>query len=233
GGSPIPLFFAWQNRADLLDPSQTRADVQNPAFKEAVDYYVDFFREGSSPREVGGLTNFYQAFASGYFAMFISGPWEVKGLRDKVPALAGKWGVAPLPPKKEGGSRASVAGGSSLVILKDARHREQAWALIEYLSRPEVQAAFYQATTDLPARISAWKDPQLARDTEILAFYRQLQDARPTPKLPEWEQLADKLGVWVEKAVYGKVDTCKAMAGLSRDLDQVLEKRRWLKARKR
>lgn len=230
-GSPIPLFFAWQNGADLLNADATLSTVRTRAFEEAVSYYAGFFEQGASPREAGGLTNFYQAFADGLFAMFISGPWDVQGLREKMPAIKGKWAVAPLPPRFVGGPRSSLAGGSSLVVFKNARHPDQAWQLIEYLSQPAVQAAFYDATTDLPARRSAWRSANLAGDPAVGAFYTQLQAARPAPQVPEWEQLADKLGGWVEKVVYGKTSSHKAMAGLAPELDAILEKRRWLKAR--
>jgi multiple sugar transport system substrate-binding protein len=231
GGSPIPLFFAWQNGAELLDADATVATVRTRAFEEAVDFYADFFEKGSSPREAGGLTNFYQAFADGLFAMFISGPWEVQGLRQKLPQLAGKWAVAPLPPRYKGGPRSSLAGGSSLVVFKNARHSDQAWQLIEYLSQPAVQAAFYEATTDLPARRSAWRSASLAGDPAVNAFYTQLLAARPAPQVPEWEQLQDKLGGWIERVVYGKASSRDALAGLATDLDAILEKRRWLKTR--
>ena len=231
GGSPIPLFFAWQNGADLLNPDATLSTVRTPAFEEAVSYYADFFNQGSSPREAGGLTNFYKAFADGLFAMFISGPWDVQGLREKMPQLKGKWAVAPLPPRFKGGPRSSLAGGSSLVVFKDARLPDQAWQLVEFLSKPDVQAAFYDATTDLPARRSAWRSPKLAGDPAVGAFYTQLLEARPAPQVPEWEQLQDKLGTSIEKVVYGKASSHDAMAGLALELDKILEKRRWLKAK--
>lgn len=231
GGSPIPLFFAWQNGADILDADALHGQVETAAFQEAVDYYVDFFKAGSSPREVGDQTNFYQAFAEGAFGMFISGPWEVQGLREKMPGLTGKWAVAPMPAKLAGGKRSSSAGGSSLVIFKSSRHQAQAWALISYLSEPSVQADFYGVTADLPARRSAWADPRLAHDAAVRAFYDQLRDAHPAPPIPEWEQIADKLGGWVEQAVYGKATTRAAMAGLQGDIEGILSKRRYLKSR--
>jgi multiple sugar transport system substrate-binding protein len=232
-GSPIPLFFAWQNGADLLDATLTHAAVETPAFREALDHYVDFFRRGVSPREIGALTNFYQAFADGAFASFVSGPWEVKGLRDRAPQIDGRWAVAPLPAKEAGGSRASLAGGSSLVVFRTADPAAEAWALVEYLSRPEVQLAFYQATLDLPARRSSWRAPVLADDPHARAFYVQLEHARPPPQVPEWEQLADRLGRWVEQLVHGESTTEEATLGLSRDIDAILEKRRWLLSRRR
>jgi multiple sugar transport system substrate-binding protein len=230
-GVTVPLFLAWQNGADLVNATATEATVTSPAFVEAVDFYAGFFRNHSSPREVGGLTNFQQAFVDGAFTMFISGPWDAQGLHERHPELDGRWAVAPLPAKTIGGSRASMAGGSSLVIFQASKKAQAAWTLIAFLSQPEVQAKFYAATADLPARRSAWQLAGLGAKPEAMAFYAQLQDTRPVPPVPEWEQLADKLGIWTEKVVYGRLSAKEAMTGLQGEMDQILSKRRWLLAR--
>ncbi|MBC7543103.1 MAG: sugar ABC transporter substrate-binding protein [Candidatus Sericytochromatia bacterium] len=230
-GVTVPLFLAWQNGGDLVNATATEATVTSPAFIEAVSFYAEFFRVQSSPREVGGLTNFQQAFVDGAFAMFISGPWDAQGLHERHPEMDGKWAVAPLPAKKLGGSRASMAGGSSLVIFRASKKADEAWKLIEYLSQPDVQAKFHAATADLPARRSAWQLAGLSAKPEAMAFFAQLQDTRPVPSVPEWEQLADKLGIWTEKVVYGRMPADQAMTSLQAEMNQILSKRRWLLSR--
>ncbi len=231
GGDPIPLYMAWQQGADLIDMGTLTGRARAPAFARAVDFYVRCFAEGAAPRETGGLTNFYQAFAAGDVAMFVSGPWNVGALRAKVPELTGKWAVAPLPATRAGGPRTSVAGGSALAVFARSKRQDQAWALVSYLARPDVQRAFHALTGDLPARKSAWRGKAL-EDPAARAFYAQMQDARPVAALPEWELLATKLGAWVERAVYGQLTVEAAMRGLDEDIDRALEKRRWLATRR-
>ena len=79
---------------------------------------------------------------------------------------------------------------------------------------PAIQRAFYHLTNDLPARKSAWTGPELTDDI-ARAFYAQLQDARPAPAVPEWEQVAARLGGWVEQAVYGRTDVKSAPQALA------------------
>lgn len=232
GGDPIPLYMAWQQGADLIDMASLTGRASQPAFTRAVDFYVRCFTEGAAPREAGGLTNFYQAFAAGDVAMFVSGPWNVGALREKMPELAGKWAVARLPATRAGGPRTSVAGGSALAVFKRSRRQDEAWALISYLARPEVQREFHALTGDLPARKSAWRG-QALEDPVAKAFYAQMQDARPVAAVPEWELLATKLGAWVERAVYGELTVEAAMRGLDGDIDRALEKRRWLASRRK
>lgn len=230
GGDPVPLYMAWQAGADLIDPQTLTGRASQPAFAQAVSFYVRCFKEGAAPREAGGLTNFYQAFAAGDVSMFISGPWNVGALREKVPELTGKWAVSPLPALQAGGPRTSIAGGSALAIFAASQHKADAWKLVSFLARPGVQAAFHGLTGDLPARQDAWGGPAL-QDPVAQVFKTQMLDARPVASVPEWELLATKLGSWVERAVYEQVTVEAAMKGLDADIDHALEKSRWLATR--
>ena len=54
---------------------------------------------------------------------------------------------------------------------------------------------------------------------------------RATPKVPEWERIATRLTHYLELAVRGDLELDAALAALDRDVDVILEKRRWLRAR--
>ncbi|HEV7588261.1 MAG TPA: hypothetical protein VGO40_09100, partial [Longimicrobium sp.] len=124
------------------------------------------------------------------------------------------------------------AGGASLVVFRASRHPELAWALVEFLSRPERQVQFYALTGDLPARREAWADSALAGNRYARAFRVQLERVAATPKVPEWEQIATRLADYSEKAVRNTETVDAALAALDRDVDGMLEKRRWLLARR-
>lgn len=51
---------------------------------------------------------------------------------------------------------------------------------------------------------------------------------RSPPKVPEWERIASKITDYAEAAVRGELSMEQALAGLDRDVDALLEKRRWL-----
>jgi multiple sugar transport system substrate-binding protein len=130
-------------------------------------------------------------------------------------------------------SGVSLAGGSSLVLFRGSRHPEAAWRLIEFLLRPEQQVRFYHLTGDLPAHREAWNDTALAGDARIRSFGTQLQRAVPTPKVPEWELITARLQEKVEMAVRGAMPPDSALAALDREVDRILEKRRWLLEREK
>jgi multiple sugar transport system substrate-binding protein len=51
---------------------------------------------------------------------------------------------------------------------------------------------------------------------------------RSTPKIPEWERVAARLGQHAEAAIREDTTVDEGLAGLDRDVDALLEKRRWL-----
>ena len=85
----------------------------------------------------------------------------------------------------------------------------------------------------LPARTAAWQEAALAEDPRARAFFEQLQRIRSTPKIPEWERIAAAITRQLERLVRGDVTPDAALAALDAEVDQILEKRRWLLGRER
>ena len=228
----LPVILALQRGASLLRDHDQYGNFQDPRFREAFVFYLRLFEQGLAP-PVGNtqMANLYQEFASGAFAIYVSGPWNIGEFGRRLPAaVRDQWMTAALP-----GSGAepgvSLAGGASLALSRTSPRQEAAWALLEFLTEPEQQARFYQLTGDLPARQSAWTDPALAGNRYAQAFRQQLQQVRATPPIPEWERIANKLAYHAERAIRGQVSADEALAALDRDVDRILEKRRWLLSR--
>ena len=229
-----PMIFGLQAGSPLLAERMTRGAFSGSEFRRAFQFYVDLFEEGLAPPVSNTeIANTYQEFERGYFSMWITGPWNLGEFRRKLPeALQDDWGTAPLPGPTGASSGLSMAGGSSLVMFKTSKHKGQAWALIEFLSRPDQQARFYRLCGSLPARTMAWRDSTIASDPMLVAFQAQLERVAPWPMVPEWEQIAIRLQELAEKSVRGTTPPDSVLAELDRDVDRILEKRRWLLTRR-
>jgi multiple sugar transport system substrate-binding protein len=229
-----PVVFGLQCGSLLLSDHDSRGDFSGPEFRRAFDFYMSLYRDGLAPPIANTeIANVYQEFARGYFAMYITGPWNIGEFRRRIPVeLQDSWATSPLPGPEGFNSGASLAGGSSLVVFRESKNKEAAFALIEYLSRPEQQIRFYHLTGDLPARLEAWSDSSLTADPHLRNFRRQLQHVVSTPKIPEWEQIAYRLQDKAELAIRGAATPESALASLDRDVDRMLEKRRWLLAQR-
>lgn len=225
-----PVIFGLQSGAQLLAPDGSTGRFEEPRFRESFRWYIQLFRDSLAP--VVGLqqmANLYQDFARGGFAMYISGPWQIGEFSRRMPPeMQDKWMTAPLPGPT--GPGVSLAGGSSLVIFRASSHAAESWKLIEFLSAPEQQVKFYQLTGDLPATEPAWRDTVLANNKYARAFHEQLLRVIATPKVPEWEQIATKVFDIAELSIRGNVAPEKALEQLDGDVNQMLEKRRWMLA---
>ncbi len=223
-----PLLILGLQSGDLLRDGDRYGNFRSEGFRRAFAFYVDLFREGLAPPVTGAqISNVWQEFAGGTFAFYITGPWNIGEFKRRLPPeMQNKWMTAPMPGPD--GPGVSVAGGSSLVLFERARHKPEAWALVEYLARADVQARFYELTGDLPARETAWEAPAMANDVYARAFREQLRRVRPSPKIPEQERIAQRLREAAEFAASGRMTEDEALAALDRDVDRMLEKRRWL-----
>ena len=227
-----PVVLGLQNGSALLADGNTRGAFQQPAFRRAFVFYLSLYREGLAPLlGLNDIANMYQEFERGTFAMVVTGPWNLGEFAHRLPdSLQGAWATAPLPGPE--GPGVSFAGGSSLVMFKNTRHPEAAWALMEYLSQPAQQVRFWRLTGDLPARREAWNDTALTADPRTRAFGEQLTRTAPCPMVPEWEEIATRVLEQSDRAIRGAVTPDSALATLDRIVDQLLEKRRWLASRR-
>jgi multiple sugar transport system substrate-binding protein len=226
------LALALQQPEPLLRDGGRYGNFRSPGFVRASDFYLGLFREGLAPRVTNTqISNVLDEFARGRFAFYISGPWNIGEFKRRLPpGRQDDWMTAPLPGPD--GPGASIAGGASLAVFARSERKDAAWKLIEYLSRPDVQLRFFDLTGDLPARRSVWHAPVLAGDPYAAAFRDQLERAVPPPAVPEWERIAQQLRIVAERAVAGQLDPARFRETMDADTDRILERRRWMLARR-
>ncbi len=225
-----PVVLALGSGSPLLADGGRYGAFRQPDFVRAFDFYIGMFREGYAPAVSNSqVSNLYQQFAQGDFAMYITGPWNVAEFRRRLPpSMEGRWSTAPIPAMRAGKPGVSLAGGSSLVIFHGSQHAAASWKLIEFLSEPAQQIRFYELATDLPARRSAWSVKALAEDKQFPAFREQLEHVIPLPPVPEWEQIATSIYEHGEATIRGKSTEAAALADLDARANQILAKRRWM-----
>ncbi|HEX4695627.1 sugar ABC transporter substrate-binding protein [Sphingomonas sp.] len=209
-----------------------RGNFRSPGFKRALDFYLATMRDGLAPVAAStDIANVWDEFDRGFFSFYITGPWQIGEFQRRLPAAhQSEWMTAPMPGPD--GPGLSNAGGSSLVLFKSSTHKDAAWRLVAFLSRPDIQVRFHALTGDLPPRISVWRTKALANDPYARAFGDQMQRLRATPKVPEWERIGTEIKTIGEKAAHGELTVDQAAAALDARADEILAKRRWMLARR-
>jgi multiple sugar transport system substrate-binding protein len=223
--------FALSAGAGFLRDGGTRGAFGAPEFVEALGFYKSLFDDGLAPVVTGAqIANRWAEFTRGWFAVYPSGPWMIGEMRERLPpAMQGKWATAPHPGPD--GIGASAPGGSSLVVFAGGARQREAWDVVRRLLRPDAQLALHRATGDLPAMRSAWTGGALAADPVVAPFARQIDHARPLPKVPEWERIVTEMQVVAERMVRGEFTVRGAAREMDRRVDRILAKRRWMAER--
>ena len=222
------LNLAIQQPDPLLRDGGRYGNFRSAGFKRALAFYKEMFDKQWAPVVTNNqISNVWDEFGNGYFSFYINGPWNIAEFKQRLPkALASSWMTMPLPGPD--GPGASVAGGVTLVVFKQSAHQQAAWELVKFLSSPDMQTRFHGLTGNLPSRRSPWAATALADDPYAQAFRDQLERARPTPKVPEWERIAQEIRLVAEQLVNGRLDVDAAATELDRRADLILEKRRWM-----
>lgn len=211
------LPFVWQNGGRIFDQNGKIA-VTEPAFVEALEFYVQLFKDGVAPLDAQG-TDLFQEFAAGRMPMYFSGPWMINLTREQVPEIDGKWSVALMPEKK---TRTSFIGGCNLVIFNSSKQKEAAWKFVEFMGEAKNQLTWYKISGSLPTNRHTWEEPYFDDLAMVKVFGRQLEDAKAPLNIPQWAQIEYLLQQRLQEACYGKKSPLEAMEALAQDIEGIM-----------
>lgn len=236
------LTLALSSGEPLLRDGDRFGNFRGAGFRKALGFYLQLFVRQLAPVATETqISNLWEEMGRGYFTFVFHGPWSIVEFKRRLPAeLQSSWMTAAMPGPS--GPGAGIAGGSSLVVFRGSRHPELAWQLVEFLSTPASQRRFRALTGNLPPRRTSWEDPALVGDPYVQAFREQLERVVRTPPVPEWERIMTEMRILSERAVHqvGAQTTAAQLdavvettvTALDAKVDQILDKRRWMLARR-
>ena len=89
-----PVILGYQCGADMLKDGARYGNFSGERFREAFSFYVNIFRAGLAPKVSNTrISNVWQEFERGTFAMYVSGPWNVAEFRRRTFGVPGAVGV--------------------------------------------------------------------------------------------------------------------------------------------
>ena len=166
------------------------------------------------------------AFQNGQAVFMRNWPYAYPLMKDAGESrVAGKFAVAPMP-AAEGGSPTAALGGSQLAINANTEHAEAAYAVIEYLTRPEQMLERAQIVGQYPTRRSLYAGDAL---TDVLAappqeIRRIIERAVPRPVTPVYTQLSETLQIWLHRALTRQAEPADALARAASEMRELLER---------
>jgi len=180
--APLPIEMTWSMGGEVLDSSGA-IDFDTPEFAKAVDLYTGLYADGSVP--TNSDFDQQQGFISGIAPMMVSGPYLGNGIAKAAPELDGKWQASPLP--SGAGGSVSLFAGSNLGVWHNTQHKNAALKLLDYVSQPAQQLAWYKLSGALPTTNAALADPTLNADPNVKVYTAQLATAKVLPIIANWD----------------------------------------------
>lgn len=166
------------------------------------------------------------AFQNGEAAFMRNWPYAFPLMQDSTQSrVAGKFAVAPMP-SGPGGSPTAAIGGAQLAINRRTEHPQAAWAVIEYLTRPEQMRERAQVVGQFPTRSAVYEDPDLASGLAIqpATVRRIIEYAVPRPVTPIYTQLSEILQIQLHRALTRQSEPGQALAQAQSEMQRLLDR---------
>ncbi|WP_326653880.1 MULTISPECIES: extracellular solute-binding protein [unclassified Streptomyces] len=172
-----------QEKERYYDASGKLIYEDNPAVEAAWAASAEAAKSGLSAKLDQWSPQWNQAFSAGSFATMPCPAWMLGYIKGQAgDAGKGKWDIAKLP------AGAGNWGGSYLAIPRAAKHKKEAYELIQWLTAPEQQAKLFTKQGNFPsstgaiAKVAAAKDPYFS-DAPIGQIFGDAAKAAPVQVL--------------------------------------------------
>jgi arabinogalactan oligomer/maltooligosaccharide transport system substrate-binding protein len=194
--------------------------VGKPASVEAFKKIAALGEKGS-----GALTrsvnsdNAIPTFTGGKTPFLISGPWAVADIKK-----AGiKYDITPVPAFAGGKAAQPFVGVQAFYVASKGRSKALADEFItNYLTKPELQVALYQANPRPPA-LNAALDQVKATDPDLAKWLAAGKGGAVLPAIPAMAAVWDPFGK-AESAIIGGADVATTLAGASKTISDAISK---------
>jgi multiple sugar transport system substrate-binding protein len=207
GGKPISPFgmpgkkafdlvhhvmpFVWDNGGAELSDDASKSTINSAEAEKGVDFVAQLVKQGlfdKSMLERDG-TQVENQFKGGRLAVWIGGPWVLSTINrtdDKnwVKAARENVGVAAMP-TGPAGKAFTFVGGSNLMMYKSSQNKNEAWALMKYLSGDSVQKSYAELLSFFPARLAPQEQVGNSDDNHK-AFYSAIKQGRTYAPIAQW-----------------------------------------------
>ena len=172
-----PSRFGTMFGAKWVDDAGKSSFSTDPAWAEALTWQKDLidwygyddlvtFNAGA-----GDEFSASNAFQTGKVAMNIDGEWRVAFAGREAPDLAYTTAPVPVDPAKPDIYGSGYVNGTIVGIPGNAQHKEQAWALVKYLTTDDAALAkLSNGLRNIPSTLSSAGSPDLVPDEHFATF---------------------------------------------------------------
>jgi multiple sugar transport system substrate-binding protein len=184
--------FVWDAGGAELSEDDSKSTINSPEAVSGVSFFADLVKDGladPSQLERDG-TQVENQFKGGKIAVWMGGPWVLASIPRKdddnwVPAARKNVGVAPMPAGPKGDAYTFV-GGSNLMMFEHSQNKNEAWALMKFLSQDQVQTDYASLLGMFPARTEPQEQYGESNGANFESVFQAIQQGRTYAPVPEW-----------------------------------------------
>jgi multiple sugar transport system substrate-binding protein len=121
-GQWLGLFWQAGARPFNSDPNNFKVNLTDPKIKQVTEFWDKLYANGSISHDADFADAWYQGFARGKYAGWISAAWGPIFLQDFTKNSKGEWQAQALPQWNEGDNVSGNWGGSTLAVLKGSKN---------------------------------------------------------------------------------------------------------------
>jgi len=204
--------------------------LNTPEAIASIEYYSNLIRDFGPP----GVTNWewskiLNALQQGTIAMTVDAPPFAGLIEDSSKSLtAGQWGYAPNPAGSAGRVMTPYSWFLGISPYASMDKQEAAWLFVSFVTSKPVQLAL--GAMECPSRKSVILDesfndefPWMAEWQTALVENSQYADPDARPRLPEWPEVGDAMGVELESVIAGSKDATTACESVNRLIQRIME----------
>lgn len=215
-------YAMWSYGAEILG-KDGKSGLDSPGAIAAAKLYKSMIDEGLTQPGVTSMSreDVMTLFKQGKVGMMITAPFLMNQIKEEATTL--RYGVAAVP-RGPTGQRATYGVTDSIIMFKNAKNKQEAWKLLDFLFTTKQRAKFTQNEGFLPVNKEEAKLDYYVKNKGLAAFTSLLPDARFAPVIPGWEEIAQITSDAVQKIYLGQGDIEATLKGAAARANTVMKK---------
>jgi multiple sugar transport system substrate-binding protein len=204
------VIFLYQAGGDVTNAELTEVTLDEPAAKEALDFYYGLYQDGlsASSADIGAQWP-GDAFAQGLASIVFEGNWIFPFLETSAPDK--EYGVAELPAGSQKGAPAFTVAYS---IFNGTQNPDAAWALVRYMTGPDGMGTWTSLGLAMPARPDL-ADAWVAEFPEREPYLTSGDYAKAVQYGPGGQKFSADANAVLQSLYAGQIDTAEAQTQLN------------------
>lgn len=218
-----PLLWGYGGETYDKDYNVT---INDAAGQKAIEYYASL--KPFAPPGVGnwGHDEVVRGLREGLVVQTHAGLTETAPyLEEDGSPVRGKIGYAVLPwTENPTGKSYHVMGGYSISISQFSKHREAAYAFLDWVTSAEIMSKTAYLGSP-PCRTADFEDSVLIGKAPWLStFLESLKTARSRPPIPEYPRISEAMALGLSGALVGTKPPKQAINEIAKGIHDILEK---------